>query len=350
MIRARSTQTPTRPHRSGSSSVRRMAVAAWLLVLVALPGAGTVAQSPSPAGVWPLQLVDDEGTSVTIPARPERVISLSPANTEIAFALGAGDRLVGGTDFDDFPAEAVALTDVATFNGVLMEQVVALDPDLVLAAGNFFTPPADVARLRELGYPVVVVYAATVEEVLDDIELIGDALGEGPAARDLTASMQAGIDQVTAAVAATAERPRTFYQIGSEPEIYAPAPGSFVADMVALAGGDPIVTTDPNVFAIPVEQLIAADPEVIVVGDALYGICPVDVIARPGWSVMTAVKEGAVRPVDDTLITRPGPRLPQGLANLARAIHPDLALDEIPVVEPPCSTAGAGRTRTLAVR
>jgi iron complex transport system substrate-binding protein len=348
MIRARTAQTPT--PRPGSFHVRRLAATAGLLLLVMLPGAGAFGQSPSPAAAWPLALVDDEGTTVTIPARPERVISLSPANTEIAFALGAGDRLLGGTDFDDFPPEAVGLTDVATFNGVLMEQVVALDPDLVLAAGNFFTPPADIARMRELGYPVLVVYAATVEGVLDDIELIGDALGKGDAARDLTASMQAQIDQVMAAVGALERRPRTFYQIGSEPEIYAPAPGSFIADMVSLAGGDPIVTTDPNVFAIPVEQLVAADPEVIVVGDALYGVCPVHVSTRPGWGVMTAVTEGAVRPVDDTVITRPGPRLAQGLANLARAIHPELALDSIPVVEPPCGTAAAGRLGSLAIR
>jgi iron complex transport system substrate-binding protein len=326
-------------------------VAAGMALLIALPGAGAVAQDPSaapgsaaPDGVtWPLTLIDDEGTEVVIPDRPERVISLSPANTEITFALGAGDRLLGGTDFDDFPAgEVERLTHVATFNGVLMEQVVALEPDLVLAAGNFFTPPADIARMRELGYPVVVVYAETVEEVLGDIELIGDALGEGDAAREMTAGMQAQIDEVTTAVATLGDRPSVFYQIGSEPEIYAPAPGSFIADMVEMAGGEPITTTDPNVFAIPVEQLIAADPEVIVVGDALYGMCPADVMARPGWSVMAAVKNGDVRALDDTVVTRPGPRLGQGLANLARAIHPEIELPTIPVDPAPCAAALGG--------
>ena len=91
------------------------------------------AQSPAASG-W--TVTDDSGTAVAITATPERVISLSPANTEIAFALGAGDRLVGGTDFDDFPAEAAALPDVATYEGVLMEQLVALEPDLVLAVGQ----------------------------------------------------------------------------------------------------------------------------------------------------------------------------------------------------------------------
>ena len=341
-------QTPSGTSRPGSFHVRRFAALAGLALLVALPATGALAQSPSAsapdqrpaAATYPMQLVDDEGTVVTIPARPERVISLSPANTEITFALGAGDRLLGGTDFDDVPADQVGrLAHVATFNGVLMEQVVALQPDLVIAAGNFFTPPADIARMRELGYPVLVVYAETVDGVLKDIDLIGDALGEGYHARVLTTGMQGQIDQITAAVASVDHHPRTFYEIGSEPEIYAPAPGSFIADMVSLAGGEPITTSDPNVFAIPVEQLVAADPEVIVVGDALYGVCPVDVMGRPGWGGMSAVMTGDVRAIDDTVVTRPGPRLPQGLANLVRAIHPELQLDSIPVDAPPCAVA-----------
>ncbi len=346
MTRVPSIETPS-ASRSGSLRLRRIFVAAGLALVVALPGAGGAAQSPgADPAAWPRTLTDDEGTQVTLPALPERIVSLSPANTEIVFALGAGDRLLGGTDFDDFPpGEVDRLAHVATYNGVLMEQVVALEPDLVLAAGNYLTPPADIARMRELGYPVVVVYADTVDAVLADIELIGDAVGEGDAARDLTAAMRADIDQITAAVAQTDDRPRVFYQIGSEPEIYGPAPGSFIADMVVLAGGDPILTSDPAVFSIPVEQLVAADPEVIVVGDANYGVCPESVMVRPGWDVMTAVRNGDVRAVDDIVITRPGPRLAQGLANLARAIHLDLDLGSIPVSPAPCPASGARLVR-----
>ena len=294
-----------------------------------------VAMSPSPsvsrvAAAFPVTLTDDEGTDVTLGAQPERIISLSPANTEIVFALGSGDSLVGGTDFDDFPAEAVDLPDVATFTGVLMEQVVDLEPDLVLAAGNAFTPTADIERMRELGFPVLVVYAETVDEALTDIELIGQAIGRETEATDLTADMRERIEQVTTATRAPDDAPRVFYQIGSEPEIYGPAPGSFIADMVGLAGGDPVTTSDPAVFSIPVEQLVAADPEIIVVGDAAYGVCPEAVAARPGWRQMTAVREGAVRPIDDTIVTRPGPRLAEGLASLALAIDPELELPSPP--------------------
>ena len=284
--------------------------------------------SPAPtvvaAGSFPRTLVDDDGTEVTVAAPPERIISLSPAITETVFALGAGEHLVGGTDFDDYPAEAAAaLPDVATFTGVLMEQVVALEPDIVLAAGNNFTSQEDIDRMRDLGMTVLVTYAESVDEVLADIELIGQAIDAAEEATAIVDGMEGRIAEVEAAVADIEDRPRVFYQIGSEPEIYGPAPNSFVADMVALAGGEPITTTDPAVFSISVERLVDLDPEVIVLGDAQYGVCPADVAARPGWSGMTAVSDGAIRPVEDTIVTRPGPRLAEGLAALALAVHPD---------------------------
>jgi iron complex transport system substrate-binding protein len=317
----------------GSRVVRAVAAATLLLTIAACqfaPAAAPSAQStaaPATSGAaFPLTLTDDDGTEVTLEARPERIISLSPAITETVFALGAGDRLVGGTDFDDYPAEAAALPDVATFSGVLMEQVLDLEPDLVLAAGNNFTPQADIERMRELGLTVLVTYAESVDDVLADMALIGRAIGADEAAGAVIGQMEERIEEVEGAVEAIDERPRVFYQIGSEPDIYAPAPNSFIADMVSIAGGEPITTTDPAVFSISVERLVDEDPEVIILGDAQYGVCPEQVAARPGWDSMTAVREGAVRPVEDTLVTRPGPRLAEGLAALALAIHPDAGI------------------------
>jgi len=345
MTRAR-TYAPTYSAAPGKGSSRLRHLAPGFAVLALLLGSATaLGQSPAtstPASpgtgatveagavTYPLQLTDDQGTLVTLAAEPQRIISLSPANTETIFALGAGDRLVGGTNYDDYPPEAVALPDVATYTGVLMEQVAALQPDLVLAAGNDFTSADDIARLRALGLPVVVVYAKTVPDVLADIQLIGTAVGEADAARAITDGMSADLATISQAAARSGTKPRTFYEIGSTPEIYGPAPDSFLADLVTLAGGDPITTGDPNAFSIPLERLVAADPQVIVVGDAQYGVCPTEVMARPGWGGMTAVMNGDVRPVNDTVVTRPGPRLAQGLASLARAIHPDLVLRGFP--------------------
>jgi iron complex transport system substrate-binding protein len=305
---------------------------ATILLTACGPGVGS-GQSPqvqapaasAPAAAFPVTLLDDEGTAVAIRAEPQRIVSLSPANTETVFALGAGDRLVGGTDADDYPAEAAALPDIATYQGVVMEQLVAADPDLVLAAGNGLNPPADIARIRELGIPVVVLYPEDVPGVMADIELIGQAIGEADAAEAMTTVMATRIDAISAATAAVPQ-PRTFYELGAEPELYGPADDSFVADMVTLAGGEPITTGSTTAFSLSLERLVTEDPEVIVLGDANYGTTPGEVVARPGWDVMTAVKAGAIRPVDDIIVTRPGPRLADGLAALALAIHPDLEL------------------------
>jgi iron complex transport system substrate-binding protein len=282
------------------------------------------AASPA-AGDYPLALEDDEGTSVTLAAQPMRIVSLTPATTETVFALGAGDRLVGRTDADDYPPAAADVESVAAYTGVDIEKVVAVDPDLVLAGGNGFTAAADIARLRQLGFPVLVVYAPTVEGVLADIGLVGRAIGAQAQADGLVASMRERITAVESAVAGL-DRPRVFYEIGYQPQIYGPAPDSFPADMLTLAGSVPITTTDPSVFSISLERLVSLDPQLIVLGDAPYGTCPADVAARPGWETMTAVRAGDIEPVDDTVVTRPGPRLAEGLAALALAIHPDATI------------------------
>jgi len=289
--------------------------------------------SPSPAVAFPATLIDDEDTTVEIAAEPQRIVSLTPATTEILFAVGAGDRVVAADDGSDYPEAAAALPDVASFNTVDVEQVVNLDPDLVLAGGLGFTPADAITQLRALDIPVMVVYAPSVQGVYDDIEMIGGAVGEAEAAVDLMASMRDEIDAISGAVAAAGSPPRVFYEIGYDPAtgaIYAPADKSFVAEMVTLAGGDTI-TGDPNTYEIALEKLIERDPEIIVLGvNQFYMPTPEEVAARPGWTVMTAVAKDDVRTVRDIEITRPGPRLPVGLRNLAGVIRPDVALPPAP--------------------
>jgi iron complex transport system substrate-binding protein len=293
---------------------------------------------PTAAPAFPVSLTDDEGTLVEIAAEPQRIVSLSPANTEIMFAVGAGDRVVATDNSSDYPAEAVDLPDVIAFEGftvvVDVEQIVALEADLVVAAGLGFTPPDAVEQLRSLGIPVLVVYAPTVDAVYADIELIGAAVGASEAAATLTDAMKTEIDAINAAVRAAGTPPRVFYEIGYDATtgaIYAPADDSFVAEMVTLAGGEAITTGDPNSYEIPLEVLISADPEVILLGvNPFYMPTPEEVAARPGWGVMTAVADGTIVPVEDVVITRPGPRLPEGLRNLAAGIWPDVTLPPAP--------------------
>jgi len=281
--------------------------------------------SPSAASAFPVTLTDDEGTSVTIPAEPHRIVSLTPGTTEILFALGIGDRVLATDSASDFPAAAVQLPDVAAFGTVDAEKIVGLEADLVIAGGNGYTPPDGVTKLRSLEIPVLVVYAATVAGVSDDVELVATAVGRTAKGTEVAAAMRADIAALAAA-AASLSKPRTFYEVDATNQIYGPADDSFLAEMVELAGGSPVTSGSANTFEISLERLIAVDPEVIILGDAAFGTTADAVAERPSWSVMTAVRTGAVRVADDKLITRPGPRLAQGLRSLILAIHPGAAL------------------------
>jgi iron complex transport system substrate-binding protein len=295
--------------------------------------APSVAASPSPSA-FPVTVTDDEGTKIELAAEPQAIVSLTPAATEVLFEIGAGDRVVATDDGSDYPAEAVDLPDVASFSKVDVEKVVSLEPDLVVAGGLGFTPADAITQLRSLDIPVLVVYAASVDGVYDDIELLGTATGTRDAAVAVTTGMRAEIGAISDAVAAAGTPPRVFYEIGYDDTtgaIYAPADDSFVAEMVTLAGGDPITTGDPNTYEIALEQLIERDPQVIVLGvNPFYEPTPAAVAARPGWNVMSAVKNDEVRTVRDIEINRPGPRLPLGLRNLAGAIRPDVTLPVAP--------------------
>lgn len=282
--------------------------------------------SPSP---FPVTLTDDAGRDLVLDAEPTRVVSLAPSNTEIVCALGACDRLVGVTDFDDHPPEVSEVPDVVIAATVDVELVVAAEPDLVLAAGNEITPTSVIEQLVELGLPVLVLYPETLEEVYADIGLVASALGRTREAAELVASMEARAAEVVAAVEGV-DRPLTLYEVfHAEGTTYTAGDGSFLASLLDLAGATPLVGDAQGV--IDPEALVAADPQLILLGTASYDPSLADprtaldtVRARAGWAELAAVRDGAVIPyLDDITTTRPGPRIVDGLEALARAIHPD---------------------------
>ena len=283
------------------------------------------AAPPTTPAPFPTTVTDDEGTSVTLAAAPTKIVSLTPATTEILFAIGAGPRVVATTDFDDYPPEAVALPDVASYTSVDVEKIVGLGADLVIAGGNNFNPPAAIAQLRNLKVPVVVTYAPDVAGVLRDISLIGVATGDSAAAETLANSMSTALDQVRSATA-TIDHPKVFYELDASSKIYTTAKGSFLEEMLRVAGADPVTTGSTTAFDISLETLVTANPTLILLGDAAYGVTPEQVKARAGWGSIEAVQSGSIVGVNDLVITRPGPRLVLGLVELVRAIHPELVL------------------------
>lgn len=318
----------------------RLAIAAILALTLCACAVGPTATAPIPASPtatatasvaahYPVTLTDDAGREVAIDAEPERIVSLAPSNTEIVCALDACERLVGVTDFDDYPPQVAEVDDVVIAAQVDVERVVAAEPDLVLAAGNELTPSAVIEQLDGLDLTVIVLYPESLEEVYADIELVGAALDRASRADELVTAMEDRVAGVVAAVEG-AQRPLTMYEVFySEGTTYTAGEGSFIASLLELAGATPLTGDARGVIA--AEDLVAANPELILLGTASYDPSLSDpeaalatVVARPGWSELAAVKAGQVVPyLDDIVTTRPGPRIVDGLESLARAIHPD---------------------------
>ena len=301
-----------------------------IAVLVSACTASSTSSSPSQSSATgSLTLTDDAGREVTLAGPAQRIVSLAPSNTEIVCALDACDRLVGVTDFDDFPTEVVDLPKVVVQTQVDLERLVAAEPDLVLAAGNELTPSSVIERIEGLGVPVLVLYPESLDEVYADIELVGDAIDRRAEANELVDGLRVRVAAVEDAVAGVSA-PLTLYEVfHAEGTTYTAGEGSFLASLLALAGAEPVTGDAEGVMG--AEELAAADPELILLGTASYDSALADpaaaldaVRARPGWGELAAVRDGNVIPyLADIVTTRPGPRIVDGLEALARAIHPD---------------------------
>lgn len=302
-----------------------------LVSLMALAGlvVGCTVSIPQPQPVAvpasePRVVTDSRGQEVAVPAEVKRIISLAPSNTEILFALGLGDKVVGVTNFCDYPEEAKAIEKVGDAFNMNVEKIVSLSPDLVVAIGGMTEV---MARLEELGIAVLVLQPTDLESIYQTIELVGQAAGAQDAAQALVAAMRERVEAITAKVAGLEERPKVFYELdATDPaKPYTPGPGTWHDQFIRLAGGVNIAgEVEMPWVQFSTEEIIVQDPAIIVLGDANYGVSAADVAQRAGWEVIAAVRNGAVYPIDDNLISRPGPRVVEGIEALAQIIHPEL--------------------------
>lgn len=294
-------------------------VLALALADCAEDGGGRSSPPPEGAAGFPLTLTDDEGVETTLQAEPARIVTFAPSHTEIVYALGLGDRLVGVSGaFDDFPPEAQDIQPVGGAGGVEpnVEQVVALDPDILLTA---FIGGEWKERLREVGVPVFTTLAASFEDTLADIETIGSLLGAEDAAASVTADMRAEADAVSSAVTA-AEPVSCFLDLS---DLFTVGPGSLEFDLLERAGCEPITASAGDAYPQwSLEQLVEDDPDVYLVSE---GVPLERVIKQPGIRDLSAVRAGRVFEVDADLISRPGPRAAQGIAELAGALRGEAA-------------------------
>jgi len=291
------------------------------------PVATEISATEAPATEAPatdgLTFTDDMGREITLTGHPERIVSLAPSNTEILFAVGAGDQVVGRDEFSDYPEEAKALPSIGgSFGEYNVEAIVALEPDLVMAAE--INTPELVKQLEDLGLTVYYLgNPLTLEEMYSKLETVAELTGHDVS--ELVSSLQSRVAAVDEKIATLSARPNVFYEIdASDPsKPYTYGPGTFGDLLITRAGGYNIgnVTTDPYP-QLSLEQIVVENPSIIILGDSMWGVTPESVLERAGWESIEAVNANQIFPIDDNLISRPGPRLVDGLEALAKILHP----------------------------
>jgi len=284
-----------------------------------------VSPTPIVEAQYPRTVVDDAGTSVTIAAKPQRIVALTPASVESLDQWGLGTSVVGVAACSCLPAAFAATKQVADYNGTNVEAIIALNPDLVFVGGSGFTPDDAITQLKAANITLVTLDPKSVSGVYTTLQLIGDAAGASVAAADAITATKADIAAITALVA-SAPPVRVFYEIDATGAIYGLAPDDYAAELIGAARGDLVTSGTNGVYEISLEALVTAAPAVILLGDAAYGVTAEAVAARPGWGTIPAVVSGALRPIDGDLVSTPGPRIAAAFRAIVAQLHPTVTL------------------------
>jgi iron complex transport system substrate-binding protein len=260
------------------------------------------------------------GAARATAASPMRIVSLAPGVTEILFALGGGGAVVGVSQYCDYPPAATRLPKVGTFLTPNVEAIAALRPDLIIGPG-LSSSRREVRTLEAMGYPTLTVNDDSLDAIERSIAVIGEHIGEDESARHLLSAMQAHIDEVRAHLAGT--KPRTVVMLVGHQPMVAVGRGTFLDDLLHLAGGDNIADLAmQNWPRLSIEYIIAMQPEVIL--DGAMGSdanTPAGFWAR--YPTIPAVRDRQVFGYPEDPMLHPGPRVWQSLQILARRIHPE---------------------------
>jgi iron complex transport system substrate-binding protein len=330
--------------RSRSLAVYALLIASLAVVLVAALlvagcGADTTTTSIAPtttaapmttlvptttlaAATFPVTVTDDNGDSATIKAMPKRIVSTAPASTETLFALGVGNLVVGVSSLDDYPAEVNDIPKVGDFTAN-SEAVMAQSPDLVVGySGN----EEALAPVKQAGTPVLFFSPASLDGIYANIMTMGAVTGTAAKAEELIAGIKAEVQAVITKTAATGAKPKVFYAVDNT--LWTSGPGSFVDGLLTLVNATNVGSMQPEgagvqpYYQFTPEQLVAADPDIILLPNTAYTKVE-EFTGDPRFASLKAVKEGKVFLVNDILITRPGARIGQGFEALAKAVHPE---------------------------
>lgn len=284
-----------------------------------------VAPARSPGANFPVTLTDARGKTLTLQKPPQHIVSIAPSNTEILFALGAGPQIAADTTACDYPPEAKTKPHIGGYP-INIENVEAKNPDLVVAVQSINAKP--IQALEALHTPVLAVDPKTVNDAYDALRLLGKATGHSSEADKIVAGMQTRIQAVRDKTARATTKPKVLIAYGDNP-IYTTGPGSFIDDLIAVAGGVNIVSSSLPGNVITSVQVLARQPDVIICSPALQARLK----QLPGWAQgVPAIRNNRFfQPSQEGILELPGPRLPQAAEELARYLHPELFAKNAPV-------------------
>jgi len=295
----------------GKTAVQLAVVAFFALLTLLMPVTGSAAT-----------VIDQLGRKVGVPDRPGRIVCLAPSITEILFALDLSDRLVGATQFSDYPPRANRLPKVGSYVRLDVEKIVALRPDLCIAVkdGN---PITAIRKLEALGIPVYAVDPRDLQAVMETLQELGRLLHVSDRSTTIVTGMRHRIERVRQAVAGAAHRPTVFFQIGISP-IVSVGTDTFIHELIDMAGGVNLAAGDTPYPRFSKEAVIASRPEVLII-TSMARKAVFDQVKREWrqWEAIPAVKNDRIYLVDSNVLDRATPRLVDGLEMLARLIHPD---------------------------
>ena len=275
-----------------------------------------------------LTVTDDTGETVTIRGIPQRIVSLAPSNTEILFALGLEDRIVGVTDYCDYPPAAAGIQKIGGYKTISVEKVLAADPDLILGAPG--SSEDVVGRLRDLGMTVLSLDPETIDDVLQDIELLGRVTGQEEQASVCVESLQLRINAVTEKMSILAEKPSVVHVVWHDP-IWISGSGTFQGEVITMAGGANAFGSVDEWGIISLEEFIVADPDYILVSSGTgmteeegHDVIKDYFMSEPRMQGLKSVRDGHIYVIDTDVISRGGPRIVDALEEVATILHPDL--------------------------
>lgn len=281
---------------------------------------------PATAQAAAQTITDDLNRTISVKVPVRRIVTLGPSIVESLFALGAEDQIAGREEFSTYPPAAQEIPSIGSLFGSLpAEAILALEPDLVIAPE--IISPEQLAALEGLGLTVYYqTNPTTFDELYQNLRELAVLTGRESAAESLVADLAERVQAAQSAIAGQEARPRVFYELdATDPENpYTTGAGTFIDTLIGMAGGENIGTALDSAYAqISSEQILLADPQIILLADAEFGITPESVAARPGWANLQAVQDGAIYPFDSNLGSIPGPRLVDGLETMARLFHPE---------------------------